>query len=304
MFDVLVAGEINPDLILTGDVIPRFDQIEQRLDRALLTIGSSSAIFACGAARLGLKTAFVGVCGHDVFGDFMLQALQERGVDIAHVIVRPGQTTGLSVILIGSPDRAILTLPGLIPELCAADLPDGLLRQARHLHVASYFLQTNLQPDLAGLFHRARELGLTTSLDTNYDPSEQWAPLDRLLAVTNVFLPNAREATSLAREPDLETAARKLAAQAETVAVKLGPDGALGARGGVLERVPAIPVKFIDAVGAGDSFDAGFLYGYLTHWDLKRSLQLGCACGALSVQQAGGTDGQPTLAEAMRHVPG
>jgi sugar/nucleoside kinase (ribokinase family) len=304
MFDILVAGEINPDLILTGDVVPRFEQIEQRLDRALLTIGSSSAIFACGAARLGLKTAFIGVCGDDVFGHFMLEALQGRGVDTSSVIVRPGQVTGLSVILVGAPDRAILTLPGLIPELRAADISDALLRQARHLHVASYFLQAGLQPDLAGLFQRARELGLTTSLDTNYDPSEQWASLDRLLALTNVFLPNAREAVLLSGETDVEHAARKLAGQAETVAVKLGPDGALGVRQGQLARAPSIPVKLVDAVGAGDSFDAGFLYAYLNNWDLQRSLQLGCACGGLSVQQAGGTDGQPTLEEALRHVPG
>ncbi len=304
MFDVLVAGEINPDLILTGDVIPRFDQIEQRLDRALLTIGSSSAIFACGAARLGLATAFIGVCGDDIFGRFMLEALQERGVDVAHVIVRPGQATGLSVILIGSPERAILTLPGLIPELRATDIPEALLRQARHLHVASYFLQTGLQPDLPWLFQCARELGLTTSLDTNYDPSEQWAPLERLLAVTNVFLPNAKEAVSLTGEADVKKAALKLATQVQVVAVKLGPDGALGVQAGSLERTAAIPVKLVDAVGAGDSFDAGFIYGYLQHWDLQRCLQLACACGGLSVQQAGGTDGQPTLAEALRHVPG
>lgn len=304
MFDILVAGEINPDLILTGDVVPRFNQVEQRLDRALLTVGSSSAIFACGAARLGLETGFVGVCGDDVFGRFMLDAMQERGVDVSHVILRPGQVTGLSVILIGAPDRAILTLPGLIPELRLADIGDDVLTQARHLHVASYFLQTNLQPDLPALFQRAHELGLTTSLDTNYDPSEKWASLDRLFSLTDVFLPNAREAIALSRETDVAKAAASLAAQVGTVAVKLGADGALGVRKQASVRVPSISVKFVDAVGAGDSFDAGFLYAYLHKWDLKRALQLACACGGLSVQQAGGTDGQPTLAEAMRYVPG
>lgn len=303
-FDLLVAGELNPDLILTGDVIPRFDQVEQRLDRALLTIGSSSAIFACGAARLGLKTAFVGLCGDDVFGRFMLDGLSERGVDVSNVIVRPGQTTGLSVILIGAPDRAILTLPGLMPELRGADIRDGLMQQARHLHVASYYLQTNLRPDLPSLFQRAHDYGMTTSLDPNYDPTEEWAPLDRLLSLTDVFLPNAREAIALSRLPEAGQAAMMLASQAKTVAVKLGPDGALAARDGELVRLPSIPVKLVDAVGAGDSFDAGFVYGFLQHWDLKRTLQLACACGGLSVQQAGGTDGQPTLEEALRYVPG
>lgn len=304
MFDLIVAGELNPDLILTGDVLPRFDQIEQRLDRALLTVGSSSAIFACGAARLGLKTAFIGLCGDDVFGHFMLDGLRERGVDVSNVMIRPGQTTGLSVILIGTPDRAILTLPGLMPELRATDISDALLQQARHLHVASYYLQTNLQPGLPALFERAHGLGLTTSLDPNYDPSEQWAPIDRLLSLTDVFLPNAREAIALSRAPDADRAALELASQVRTVAVKLGKDGALAARNGLLVRAPSIPVKFADAVGAGDSFDAGFLYGFLHQWDLERTLRLACACGALSVQQAGGTDGQPTLDEALRHLPG
>jgi len=304
MFDLLVAGEINPDLILSGDVVPRFHQAEQCLDRALLTVGSSSAIFACGTARLGLKTAFIGVCGDDVFGRYMLDELGKRGVDIGNVIERSGQPTGLSVILNCVEDRAILTLPGLIPALRASEVGDALLRQARHLHVASYFLQTSLQPDLAPLFQRARRLGLTTSLDTNYDPSEKWSALDHLLPVTNVFLPNEREAVALSGASNVEEAALRLASQVETLAVKLGPQGALGIRGGVRARVPSIPVDLVDAVGAGDSFDAGFLYAYLNHWDLERSLRLACVCGALSVRRAGGTDGQPTLEEALHHVPG
>jgi sugar/nucleoside kinase (ribokinase family) len=304
MFDLLVAGEINPDLILSGDVVPRFHQVEQNVERAQLTIGSSAAIFACGAARLGLKTAFLGVCGEDVFGCYMLDELRKRGVDIDHVIVRPDQPTGLSVILNRGDDRAILTLPGLIPALRGGDITDELLKQARHLHVASYFLQTDLQPDLVSVFIRARSLGLTTSLDTNYDPSEKWADIGPLLMVTNVFLPNEREAAALSGAADVEEAARKLGLQVETLVIKLGAAGALGLSGGMRVRVPSIPVNVLDAVGAGDSFDAGFVYAYLHQWDLERSLRLACVCGALSTQRAGGTDGQPTLKEAQKHLPG
>ncbi len=304
MFDVLVAGEINPDLILSGDVVPRFHQAEQRVDSALLAVGSSSAIFACGAARLGLKTALVGVCGDDVFGRYVLGELGKRGVDVGNVIVRSSQPTGLSIILNRGDDRAILTLPGLIPALRASDVADDLLRQARHLHVGSYYLQTGLQADLPSLFQRAHGLGLTTSLDTNYDPSEQWSGLEDVLPATDVLLPNEREARALSGQTKLEEAALSLASQVKTLAVKLGRQGALGFRGGVRSRVASIPVQAVDTVGAGDSFDAGFLYAYLNHWNLERSLRLACVCGALSVQRAGGTDGQPTLEEALRHVPG
>src|SRR5512139_3712744 len=96
LFDILIAGEINPDLILSGDVMPAFNQTEKLVDSATLTIGSSSAIFACGAARLGLRVAFIGVCGDDIFGRFMLAEMQKRGVDVSNVIVRADGQTGLS----------------------------------------------------------------------------------------------------------------------------------------------------------------------------------------------------------------
>ena len=300
-YDILVAGEINPDLILSGNVTPEFGQVEKLVDSAALTIGSSSAIFACGAARLGLKVAFIGVCGDDVFGKFMLEEMSKRGVDVDNVIVRKDGQTGLSVILNQGSDRAILTHPGLIAELRASDIADSLLAQASHLHVASYFLQTKLQPALTSLFQRARSLGLTTSLDTNYDPSERWTGFDELLAVTNVFLPNEAEAKSLTGAEDALNAADRLGSRVEALAIKLGKAGALGMFGSQKVQVESIPVQVVDTVGAGDSFDAGFLFGYLNLWSLEKSLRLACVCGALSTQQAGGTDGQPTLEQAMKY---
>lgn len=303
-FDLIVAGEINPDLILTGDVRPEFGQVEKLVDSAALTIGSSSAIFACGAARLGLEVGFIGVCGEDVFGHFMLAEMSKRKVDIDNVIVRPAGSTGLSVILNHASDRAILTHLGLMAELKASDIPDALLREARHLHVASYFLQTNLQPDLPALFQRAHSLGLTTSLDTNYDPAEQWRGFDELLSATDVFLPNQTEALSITKRSDVESASQLLAQKARLVTVKLGAEGALACQKDSLARVGSISVHVVDTVGAGDSFDAGFIYGYLNRWPVEKSLRLACVCGALSTREAGGTNGQPTLDEAMRYVSG
>jgi sugar/nucleoside kinase (ribokinase family) len=206
------------------------------------------------------------------------------------------------VILNRGIDRAILTHPGLIPALSADDIPDSLLRQARHLHIASYFLQDALRPGLPRLFERARSLGLTTSLDTNYDPSEQWCGLDELLCLTSVFLPNEVEACSLTGEEDVDIAAAKLSAQVETLAIKLGADGALGVSKSQKVRVASIQVKVIDTVGAGDSFDAGFIFGYLNGWPLEKSLRLAAICGALSTQAAGGTSAQATLDETCSYL--
>ena len=305
-FDLLVAGEINPDLILSGDVVPAFGQVEKLVDSAVLTVGSSSVIFACGAARLGLRVAFVGVCGEDVFGRFMLEEMETRGVDISHVIRGSGGKPGLTVILNAGHgpgvDRAMLTHAGLIASLRADQLPDALLAQARHLHVASYFLQTALQPDLPDLFRRARALGLTTSLDTNWDPAEQWTGVRALLPLTNVFLPNHAEARALTGETDPRAAAVALAGAGSVVAVKLGAEGALGVQGERVAQVSSIPVRVVDTVGAGDTFDAGFVYGFLQGWELETCLRLGAVCGALSTESPGGTDGQPGLEIAMREV--
>jgi sugar/nucleoside kinase (ribokinase family) len=302
LFDILVAGEINPDLILSGDVTPEFGQVEKLVESAMLTIGSSSAIFACGAARLGLKVAFVGVCGDDIFGRFMLDEMSKRGVDTSGVLIRPDGQTGLSVILNRGADRAILTHPGLITALKADDVTDDLLRRSRHLHVASYFLQTALQPGLPGLFTRARSLGLTTSLDTNYDPSEKWLGFDKLLSVTNVFLPNKTEALSITHADDVDSASKQLAHKSELVAVKLSAQGALACRKNEITRAESISVHVVDTVGAGDTFDAGFICGYLSGWTLEKSLRLATVCGALSTQKAGGVEGQPALQEVMHYV--
>src|SRR5688572_26361968 len=302
LFDILVAGEINPDLIFSGNVLSDFGQVEKLVSSYTLAVGSSSAIFACGAARLCLRVSFIGVCGRDVFARFMLDEMQKRNIDVSNVIIRQDGQTGISMILNQDADRAILTHLGLMAELRASDIPDDLLRQARHLHVASYFLQTKLQPDLPILFQRAHSLGLTTSLDTNYDPSEKWIGFDKLLSATDIFLPNKTEALSITQSDDIESAAKQLANKSKIVAIKLGADGAVLQTKDKRIYMPSIPVDIVDTIGAGDSFDAGFLYGYLNDWELEKSLQLAVVYGALSTQASGGTAAQPELDAALAFV--
>lgn len=300
-FDLIVAGELNADLILSGDVIPAFGQVEKLVDGADLTVGSSSAIFACGAARLGLKVAFIGKVGRDVFGRFMIQSLAERGIDTRGVIEDSNIQTGLSVILNRGSDRAILTYPGSIPLLRFSHIPADLVAAGRHLHLASYFLQTALRPDAAALFDLAHASGLTTSLDTNYDPAETWdGGLGELLKRTDIFLPNEAECLAIARTDQLEGAIETFAHQVKILVVKLGKRGAVLRQNDWVCQVPSLSVQVVDTVGAGDSFDAGFIYGFLTGWDPERALRLGSICGSLSTCQAGGTTAQPTLAEALR----
>jgi sugar/nucleoside kinase (ribokinase family) len=311
--DILVIGEINPDIVIADpDPVPVFGEVERVVQSIGITVGSSSAIFACGAARLGLRVAFVGVVGDDEFGRFMLAAMTERGIDVSACTVDPGRPTGATVILSSGRDRAILTAMGTIGALDVDRVPEALLARARHLHVSCYYLQETSRDRLPAFFAAARARGLTTSFDTNWDPAERWdGGVREMLRSADVFFPNEVEATRIAGVSDPEEAGRVLAAGAARgreadgpiVIVKRGAAGALACRAdGAVVRSAAMPVDPIDTTGAGDSFDAGFLRAWLDGRDVADSLEFAAACGALSTARIGGVDGQPTLAEASAAV--
>jgi sugar/nucleoside kinase (ribokinase family) len=305
-FDVLVLGDCNPDVILTGsDLDPAFGQVERVVDEATLVVGGSGAIFACGAARLGLTTAFAGVIGDDVFGRFMLDALQGRGVDTRGVLMDPHRPTGVSVILSRAGDRAILTAPGTIGDMRGALVDPDLLRSARHLHVSSYFIQRGLHRDLPELFVEAHDADLTTSVDPNWDPTGEWnSGLLALLEHADWFLPNSEEARRITGVDDLEIAASALVESGCTVAAKLGAGGGLLARGEEIFQVPAYRVEVFDTIGAGDSFDAGFVAAMLRGAPLRRALETAVVCGSLSTRASGGVEAQPTMDEVERALVG
>jgi sugar/nucleoside kinase (ribokinase family) len=307
--DILVVGEINPDIVVSDpDPVPAFDQVERIVGSIRMTVGSSSAIFACGAARLGLRVAFCGVVGDDPFGRYMLEEMAGRGVDVSACTVDPDRPTGATVVLTSGKDRAILTAMGSIGALDIDMLPPSLVDRARHLHSGSFFLQERSRDRLPAFFAAGRARGLTTSFDTNWDPAGEWdGGVGGMLGAADVFFPNAAEARRIAGIEDVEEAARELAARGAVgrtdggpiVAVKLGPAGALACRSdGTMLRVPAMSIVALDTTGAGDSFNAGFLRAWLDGADLRDSLELGVVCGALSTRASGGVDGQPTFAEA------
>ena len=301
--DLLVVGDVNPDIVVSdADPRPVFGQAEREVGSIRLTVGGSSAIVACGAARLGLRVSLVGAVGDDALGRLMLEDIAARGVDVSACRVVPGVATGATVILAGGGDRAILTASGALRELQTGDVPSALLARARHVHVGSFFLQPALAAGIPALFRAARAGGATTSVDPNFDPSGSWdGGFAAAAAAADVLLPNAAEAMALAREDDPARAAGRLAAEAgaRTVVVKLGAGGGLGiAEGGVVVRVAAPRMDPVDTIGAGDAFDAGFLAAWLDAQPLESCLRLAVACGALSTRAIGGVDGQPTRDEA------
>jgi sugar/nucleoside kinase (ribokinase family) len=290
-FDVTIAGEVNLDLILYGlpDELPR--ERELLADRMMLTLGGSSAIVAHNLAALGSRVGFQSRVGDDDLGQSALHQLQQSGVDISRVRRVPGEVkTGLTVVLNRAAWRNMVTYSGTIAELTWDDLDMNYLADSCHFHLSSFYLQRGLRPRVPELLRKMKEAGLSTSLDTNDDPDDGWqGGLQDTLRYVDVFLPNEREAQKAAGTGDLETAVKKLATMVPLVVVKLGKAGALAQRGSERFTSPALTVTAVDAVGAGDSFDAGFLHQYLRGSNLPACLAAGNLAGALSTTRPGGT---------------
>ena len=291
-FDVTIAGELNLDLILYGLPEQLAPERELLADRMMLTLGSSSAIVAHNLASLGSRVGFQSRIGHDSLGQIALERLRQGGVDVSHVRIAPGAiTTGLTVILHHEAWRNILTYSGTIAETSWQDLDLDYLADSRHFHFSSYYLQRALRPRVGELFQRLKSKGLTISLDTNDDPDDRWeGDLKEVLRHVDVFLPNEREACKAAGTEDLEAAIRRLSGWVPLVVVKLGRKGAMAQRGSERVVSPSREVAAVDTVGAGDSFDAGFLHQYVRGADLQTCLASGNLAGALSTTRPGGTE--------------
>ena len=221
-----------------------------------------------------------------------LERLQESGVDVSKVRIVPGATTtGLTVILHHAQWRNILTYAGTIAELRWDDLDLDYLSDSRHFHFSSYYLQKSLRPRVVELFQYLKSKGLTISLDTNDDPDDRWeGGLHDVLRHVDIFLPNEREARKAAGTEDLEDAVGRLSELVPLLVVKLGRKGVLAQKGSERFTAAAREVVPVDPVGAGDSFDAGFLHEYIHGADVQTCLRSGNLAGALSTTRPGGTE--------------
>ncbi len=307
-YRVAVVGDANVDLILRGDVRPRFGQAEQLLDAGELVLGSSAGITASGLARLGVETSLIACVGTDMFGGFVLDALRELGVDTAGIRVVPETPTGLSVVLSEPGDRSILTLLGAIAEVTPNDVlavGDAL----DHVHFASYFLTPAIVEGFVDLATRLRQRGVVVSLDTNWDPTEQWSGMREVLAATDYFMPNTEELRSIAAaiDPLLAAAdddecARAIAELGTHVVVKAGAAGGWSmSREGSHCSAAGLELDPVDTTGAGDSFDAGYIAAMASGVENEAGrLRWAAVAGSLSTRADGGTAAQATLVELRK----
>jgi sugar/nucleoside kinase (ribokinase family) len=300
---ILIAGELNPDLILRDYEFFPSPGKEILVKDLELTLGSSSAICAVGLARLGNNVTFVANVGADLYGDYCQEILKREGIDISFVNRRADLKTGITVSITYPQDRALITYPGAIASLTPHDVPMQALAACAHIHVSSFVLQAGLRPGIRELFSSARRVGLTTSLDPGWDPAEKWSgDLIDILPEVDVFLANEQEIEAITGRLDIVKGLEALENGHTLVIGKMGSRGCITRYEGNLIRVEAFAIEAVDTTGAGDSFAAGFLHAWLRRRDLEDCLRFAAACGALSTRGMGGTTTQPSEQEAERFM--
>jgi sugar/nucleoside kinase (ribokinase family) len=296
-FDVLVVGDLNPDVVLIGleNAEPRLgtEQVFAGMER---TLGGSGAIASVNMSRLGLRTVLVARVGNDEPAAFCRSILDREGVE-ALLLVNPALQTGVTVAVAYPTDRLLLTSPGAVADLTAAEVPIELLDDVRHIHVSSYFLQVRLRAGLEQLFRTARARGVTTSLDPGWDPMGRWLDtgLARVLAVTDALLVNATELAHLTDLDEIDAGAAKLLALGTSaVVLKDGSRGAHYFAAGEHHTDRGFIVTPLDTTGAGDAFDAGYVAAMLEGRSVADRLRFANACGAVVTQVRGGAGGNLT----------
>ncbi|MEO9477717.1 MAG: carbohydrate kinase family protein [Cyclobacteriaceae bacterium] len=291
MFDVLVVGELNVDIILNQ--IDGFPEVGKEIlaKNFTVTLGSSSAIFASNLSTLGTKTAFLGKVGDDQFADLIHSSLNRKKVDTDYVFRSKELQTGSTIVLNYGMDRANVTYPGAMESLTEREVRDDILTSAGHMHVSSVFLQPGIKQNLIRLFQRAKSFGLTTSLDPQWDPFEKWdIDLEGLLPYVDVFLPNRKELMCLTNTETVDDGINAIREFANILAVKDGENGAILCHNGVITKIEAFLNEDVaDCIGAGDSFDAGFISQFIKGVPLKECLRFANLTGAVNTTQPGGT---------------
>ena len=291
LFDLAIAGELNMDLILYG--LPLVMPTERDLlgTGFVSTLGSSSAILAHNASTLGLRVRFATLIGDDEFGRLALGRLNQVGVETAGAVVDASTSTGVTILLPHGAERHSLTYLGSIAALTVGHLNIERLAEARHFHLSSLYLQAGLHPGIVELLRFLKSSGLGISLDTNDDPENKWgSPLPEILPYVDLFLPNESEICRMAGGCELDEAMKRLGEKVPTIVVKRGRHGCRVKHRDETFDIPGVPVTPVDTIGAGDSFDAGFLYAYLSGRPLAACAQAGNITGALSTLSTGGTE--------------
>ena len=302
-WDVYVYGDVNIDLVVPG--VERLPEpgVEQEVPVMETFVGGGAALFTLGVAKLGLRPVFQGSVGRDMYGASIRDTFRRLGVDDALLLDSDDKKTGISSSFTTEKDRCFLTYRGTNEGLSLKHLRLDQLPAARHIHVTGYEGISN-HAEYLDMLTKIHALGdVTVSFDVGWDMTGVWHEgIFDLLPMIDVLFMTETECQHYTRCEDVEAGARKLAERAGMAVIKLGRKGAMAIRNGERFFAPAYTVKAVDTTGAGDSFNAGFVYGFLQGLPMEECLKCGNGCGALSVTALGGNTGFPFRAELEKWI--
>jgi sugar/nucleoside kinase (ribokinase family) len=297
-FDVVMVADLCADMLFRGDARPVYGQVEQFVDDYEIELGGSAAIFASQFTRLGGRVALHGLVGEDLLGRFVHERIISLGISAQYLRTTSQSKTPVGLGLLSQGDRAMLTHIGCWREITVDTVQrSGVLTAARHLHIAGYFLLQELQPHWPTLLSALKASGCTVSLDTNWAPLGDWHSVRAVLPYVDVFLPNEGEALHISGKAGLDEAGAWLAGITGLTVIKCGAQGAVAFSRDEHRQFPVPPallenLRIVDTTGAGDNFDAGFVFAWLRGAPLADCVALGMKCATASLAAIGGIEGQ------------
>jgi ribokinase len=290
---IVAVGDLVWDVLAQPDTIllPGGDTT----GRIALAPGGSAANVAAWVARLGAPAAFVGAVGTDAFGDLIVADLAREGVQ-GHITRTPDHDTGVIVVMIDKAgQRSMITNQGADFHLYPEHIPVAVIQQAAHVHITAWSLFSD--PPRAAALHAAqiaKAAGATVSFDpASYQMIREMGrdTFDAIIAQLpiDIILPNRDEGMILTgeREPLLIARALRKRFKDAVVVLKLDKDGCVISAPDYEHHHTTHEVPVIDATGAGDSFNAGFLSSYLRDGDLAKAAQLANNLGSWVVSHFG-----------------
>ncbi len=302
-WDVYVYGDVNIDLVVPG--VENLPEPGSEVDVPIMEtfVGGGAALFTLGLAKLGLTPVFQGSIGKDMYGEYIRGLFRELGVDDSLLLDSDTKKTGISISFTTEKDRCFLTYRGTNEGISLKYMDLEQLRGAKHVHVTGYEGATN-HAEYLDVLTKIREMGdVTVSFDVGWDMTGVWYEgIFDLLPMIDVLFMNETECQHYTRCDDVETGARRLAEKAGMAVIKMGKTGAMAIRNGEKFFAPAYTVKAVDTTGAGDSFNAGFIYGFLRGLPMEECLKCGNGCGSLSVTKLGGNTGFPFRTELEQWI--
>jgi len=304
--DILCLGQFTADVVVKGvEKLPEKGK-SIFVDKIELHNGGCACNTAIDLARLGVSTGVIGKVGKDPFGAFLISLLVRHKIDVRGLKVDDEGNTSSTVVLVSSDgERTFLHYSGTNAKLTIEDIDFSMIKETKILHVAAVYLLPSLDGiPIAQILKKAKDIGVTTSLDTAWNAKGQWLEkIEPSLPYVDFFLPNIEEASMISgKDSPEEIADFFISRGVKVIGIKMGDKGCYIQSKDKDIYIPAFKVKAVDTTGAGDAFVAGFLTGVLKGWDLEFTGLFANAVGACCVMEVGASQGVKSLEETLEFI--